>query len=64
MRDHSDPLQMPEKQFQSVYRLSRAMVNDLIVALAPHLPEGQRETFIPPKLKVHIFIYSNYLFEC
>lgn len=56
LRDHSDPLQMPEEQFRNVYRLSKAMANELVGALGPHLPDGQREIFIPKKLKVNGFL--------
>lgn len=54
LRDNSNPLEMPEEKFKSIYRLSKNMVNDLIETLGPHLLDGQRETFIPKPLKVTV----------
>ncbi|KAJ8965083.1 hypothetical protein NQ317_016113 [Molorchus minor] len=62
LRDQSDPLDMPEIQFRSIYRLSRNMVHNLIVSLGPHIPDGQRERiFIPKKLKLPFIFFPRKL---
>ncbi|KAF5276396.1 hypothetical protein FQR65_LT16344 [Abscondita terminalis] len=65
LRDTSDPLFIPENQFKGIYRMSRQLVHNLILDLAPHLQEPRRETlFIPKKLKImvalHFFSQGSY----
>lgn len=58
LRDHHDALDMPEEQFRGIYRMSRDLVHDLVIELAPHMADGVREAiFIPKKTKILVALH-------
>lgn len=52
LRDLSNPFELPENTFKSMFRLNRESALDLVNSLNNFLPDGQRTTYIPNHLKV------------
>lgn len=58
LRDASNPLQLPEREFIANFRLSKAGFQQVLEELRPFLPQARRKTAVRNELKV-----STYLLE-
>lgn len=52
LRDASDPLQLPEREFIAHFRLSKDGFYQVLEELAPYLPVCRRKTAVRNELKV------------
>lgn len=59
LRDTSDPLQLPEKQFIANFRLSKAGYQQILHEICPILTVTRRKTGVPNELKVSIYLQNT-----
>ncbi|XP_045450229.1 putative nuclease HARBI1 [Melitaea cinxia] len=52
LRDASDPLQLPEREFIGHFRLTKLGFQQVLVELSPHLPIVKRNTGVRNELKI------------
>lgn len=52
IRDTSDPMSLPDKQFIDYFRLQKNSFAALVEELTPHLKTKRRGTAVPHQLKV------------
>ena len=59
LRDVSNPLHLPEREFIANFRLSKAGFQQVLEELRPFLPQALRKTAVRNELKVSRYLHKN-----